>query len=132
MARKRVAGRFVKGTTDEPEEPTSFARKGVRNPKFFKTFARSRFAEALPEIMSVLLDKAKKGSVSHLKVLVELSGLEKDPDPKKSKPRGKSLEVILKEQWAKDKAEAALKPATGMMGLERTLTGEVDPFGLED
>ncbi|ADW67121.1 hypothetical protein AciX9_0030 [Granulicella tundricola MP5ACTX9] len=108
-----MAGRFVKGTTDEPEESTSLGRKGVRNPRFFKTFARKQFAEALPVIVSVLLDKAKSGSVSHLKLLVELSGLEKDPDPKKMKPRGKSLEAILTEQWAKDKAEAALKPATG-------------------
>lgn len=120
MARKRVAvtGRFVKEGEEKPvDETTGKATKeaagrrvGAPRPRHCRTFARARFAEALPEIADTLLEQARKGSVAHLKLLVQLSGLDRgDLVPKAAKRRGKSLEAILMDEWSKE-------PGTGTAG----------------
>ena len=64
--------------------------------------ARRQFAEALPEIAAMLLVGAKDGSISHLKLLVELGGLEKGSlGPTVKKRRSKSLEEVLIAEWRK-------------------------------
>ncbi len=61
--------------------------------------ARNEIVNALPALTAVLLQKACEGSVAHMKLLIQL---ERDLDkPGPDEPRGKNLEQILMEQWAK-------------------------------
>ena len=41
--------------------------------------ARKRIIEAMPELAELMLEKAKEGSVAHLKLALELGGVEKRP-----------------------------------------------------
>ena len=119
MVRKRVAvtGRFVKegsvskGSTDEPSGDEAAGkvkgaggkRVGAPRPRHCRTFTRARFAEALPEIAETLLKQAKKGSVAHLKLLVQLSGLDRgELVPKAQKRKGKSVTATLLEEWRRE------------------------------
>ena len=82
------------------------ARKAPRPGKCQK-FVMARFAEALPEVAAKLLHEAKQGSVAHLKLVLQISGLDKGEVPRvRSKKREKNLEEILMEAWAKDAEEA--------------------------
>ena len=113
--RKRVEGKFVPeeavvaASGDEPAVKTAGVRRiAAPRPKYCRTFARARFAEAMPEIAETLLTQAKGGSVAHMKLLIELSGLNKgDVVPRATKKRGKSLQAILEEEWQKEKDEIA-------------------------
>ena len=114
--RKRVAGKFVPETAvvaavddaDGAGKTAAGRRIAAPRPKYCRTFARARFAEALPEIAETLLKQAKDGSVPHMKLLIELSGLNKgDVVPRATKKRGKSLQAILEEEWQKEKDEIA-------------------------
>ena len=102
MEKKRVAsGRFVRETVEGESEPAKKpAAVGAPRPKYCRTFARNRMAEAMPEIVEALVDKAKAGSVAHAKALAELSGLTKaeTASPKAVKRRGKSFAGMLLEQ----------------------------------
>ncbi len=123
MERKRVAGRFVGEPGRSMPKPRSV---GAPRPAYCRTFARARFAEALPEIAAKLIDEAAQGSVPHLKALLELTGLNKgDVVPRATKRRGRSLEAILMEQWRQDEedetgeGDAGSKPAgDGDCGVE--------------
>jgi hypothetical protein len=109
MARNRIKGRFVQSNTDEPEETHEQApktRKGLRGLKHCQSFSRREFSEALPEIVAAMLERARTGSVSHLAILLQLTGLDKEVIPPKGPKKRKGLEQILMEQWARDKAEA--------------------------
>jgi hypothetical protein len=118
MERKRDRGRFVvEDSYDEPEqeeveqqeieqgEAEPLERMTGHGPQACKRFARKQFAIALPFIVSMLLEKAESGSVSHLRLFMKLAGLEEKIVPLKRTPKRKSLEVILMEQWEKDKEE---------------------------
>ena len=48
--------------------------------------ARKRIADAMPEIAELLLEKAKEGSVPHLKLALELGGVEKRAPKPANKP----------------------------------------------
>lgn len=112
--RKRVAGRFCTERVEAAEKVASpggaesvgkaaGTRVSAPRPKYCRTFARARFAEALPEIADTLLQQAKGGSIPHMKLLIELSGLNKgDVVPRVTKRRGKSLEAMLEEEWQKE------------------------------
>ena len=61
--------------------------------------ARNEIVNALPALTAALLEKAREGSVAHMKLLIQL---ERDLDkPGPDEGRGKNLEQILMEQWAK-------------------------------
>jgi hypothetical protein len=90
MERKRVAGRFVAEEAEGEGGATKRVRVAAPRPKFCKTFARKRLAEALPEIAEKFVEEAKKGSIQHAKVLMKLGGLEGRDMPKPAKRRGKS------------------------------------------
>ncbi len=119
MAGKRVekTGRFASrraategdpkpaGAADEAEKPGEAKKKAPR-PAFCRVYARARVAEAMPGLVKTLLDEAGKGSLAHLKVLVQLSGLDTgEVVPQKGRRRGKSLETVLKERWEQDRLE---------------------------
>ena len=61
--------------------------------------ARNEIVNALPALTAALLDKAREGSVAHMKLLIQLERDLAKPGPEKG--RDKNLEEILMEQWAK-------------------------------
>jgi len=115
MARKRVAetGRFVKAEQEAGDAPAGAvadfavevagARVGAPRPRHCRTFARSRMAENMPAITAMLVAESRKGSLGHLKLLVQLCGMDKGEVTPKVKRRGKSLEAILMEGWEREK-----------------------------
>jgi hypothetical protein len=120
MPRKRVKGRFAK-ENDEPDTTPDPRPVGAPRPANCRKFARARFAQQLPHIMDKLTKEALDGSVPHLKVLLELTGLDKAEPPHTSQRKEKSLEAILLEQWRKDEedetAQAANAHEIGSNGL---------------
>lgn len=121
MGRKRVdeTGRFaaegVAATEREVEtkaaglrEATARARHKAPRPSFCKVYARARLAEALPELTEALLRESHKGSLPHLKAMVQLAGLDKgEVVPRKTRGRGKSLAAVLLEGFAAERAALA-------------------------
>lgn len=60
----------------------------------------------MPELVETLLEEAGKGSLAHLKVLVQLSGLDTgEVVPQTGRRKGKSLETVLKERWEADRLD---------------------------
>ena len=112
MATRGVDGRFAKKgartawTSEALVKKSSPARaaaagRGMTRDQAMAE-ARRQFAEALPEIAAMLLVGAKDGSISHLKLLVELGGLEKGSlGPTVKKRKSKSLEEVLIAEWRK-------------------------------
>jgi hypothetical protein len=104
VERKRVAGRFVREGLDG-DGGASAEKKGVSGkaprPKFCRSFARSRVAAALPEIVDRFVEEAKKGSIAHTKMLANLGGLDKGEIPERKGRRGKSVVGRLLENLAK-------------------------------
>src|SRR5258708_33787591 len=88
MERKRKAGRFVRedGVNDVTVEKKTLV--GAPRPKYCRTYARKRVAEALPEIVDAFAEEAKKGSVAHMKMLANLGGLDKGEMPAGKRRRG--------------------------------------------
>ena len=113
MPTDRVQGRFVaEGEPERQDRACEEVRRAAPRPAHCKRFAKARFAEALPEVMRTLLEQVKNGSVPHLKVVLELTGLDKDEAaPRRSKPKEKTLEQILLEQWRKDDEEERARNA---------------------
>ena len=114
MARKRVDGRFAPEGTQAQGEAGETAAKGMvgaPRPRYCRVFVRKRMAEEMPRLMDVLLEQAKQGSLGHLKMLVQLAGLDKGEVKPKVQRREKSLEAILMEQWDKDQAAWDAKEA---------------------
>ncbi len=74
--------------------------------------ARREVALALPGVVRALAREALTGSVTHLKLFLELSGALKGGLAAPEKVvRERTLEEILVEQWELDKANAALQLA---------------------
>ena len=106
MTRKRVAGRFAREGEGAPADGTGrgaagkrvYASRSVHSLLIGRT--RKRLMEAIPSIVNTLLEKAETGSVPHMKLLLELSGLDKGRlAPRQEERREKTLEEILMEQW---------------------------------
>ena len=74
--------------------------------------ARREVALALPGVVHALAAQALTGSVTHLKLFLELSGSLKSglAAPEKT-VRERTLEEVIVEQWEQDKATAALQQA---------------------
>ena len=102
--RRGRLGRYAQ-TGDAETEAGGQGRKaevpvGAPRPTYCRAFTRARFAEALPEVTATLLREAKQGSVAHLKLLVQISGIDKgEIKPAGRKRKGKGLEQLLKEAW---------------------------------
>ena len=81
-------------------EPKNERRPG---PNGCRRYVRRRFAKALPEIATALIEQAKQGKLPELKVLVELSDLDgKRRSAEAARPRGKTIEDRLMEDWRKE------------------------------
>ncbi len=128
MPRKRVGGRFAReraemeesgGEVQAPEVEAGRAvatRAGAPRPKQCRSFTRKRMAEQMPGLVEMLLKQAHEGSLGHLKILVQLAGLDKGEVTPVVKRREKSLETILLEQWEKDAAREAEEAAATTEG----------------
>ncbi len=80
MATKRiVATRRQRRGAGDSEEPVPSARRGMAG-------ARKRINDAMPEIADVVVKKAKQGSVPHLKMALQISGVDKRPSRSAAKP----------------------------------------------
>jgi hypothetical protein len=93
--RKRVNGRFAKESADE--EATGPAKGkpaavGAPRARHCREYARKRLAEAAPKLVDAFLKKSIGGSVQHLKVLMDLTGITKEPVVAPvTKRRGKTI-----------------------------------------
>jgi hypothetical protein len=107
--RKRDNGRYAReGSVEEKTKPEQAGPAAVGAPraKNCRAFARKRMAEEMPGIVSALIEGTKGGSVPHAKVLLELTGVTKDPPkPKVVKRRGKTLAGRLLEEIAEMKKQ---------------------------
>lgn len=128
MERKRVKGRFVRegldGDGGAKREPGRSSASAPR-PKYCRTFARARIAEALPQIVEKFTEEAAKGSIAHTKVLMKIGGLDVgDVAPPETRRRGKSVIKVLLENL---KDLDVSRPET--VALDRQPTGEPDGSG---
>ena len=65
--------------------------------------ARKSLMLAIPDSADALAQEARKGSVQHIKLLLQLVGLDEGGLAlKEVRPREKTLEEIVMEQWAKE------------------------------
>ena len=65
--------------------------------------ARKELMEAIPRVMDALIAEARRGSVQHIKLVLQLMGLEEGGLASKDmRPKEKTLEEILMEQWEKE------------------------------
>jgi hypothetical protein len=89
--RVEVEGVWEEGPVEElPDAP---------RPRYCRTYARNRVAEALPEIVETFVQQAKKGSVPHARALAGWGGLDKgEVPPRIVRRRGKSLGQQLLEE----------------------------------
>jgi hypothetical protein len=98
VVQRRVDGELVR--VDDAEagvERREVVRLRLR-PRYCRSYAKKKVAAALPLIAEAFLEEAKKGSIQHAKVLMQLSGLDVKENPKNARPRGKSLAgELLKE-----------------------------------
>jgi hypothetical protein len=101
MERKRVKGRFVREGLDgdgEAKRGPERSSASAPQPKYCRTFARARIAEALPQIVEKFTEEAAKGSIAHTKVLMKIGGLDTgDLAPKETRRPGKSVIKVLLE-----------------------------------
>lgn len=95
-------GRFAKETAGEEDtEPVMDepAAVGAPRPRQCRDYARKRLAESAPALVDAFLREARGGSVQHLKALMDLTGITKDPvKPKVKRRRGKSVAAQLLEE----------------------------------
>jgi hypothetical protein len=84
-------------------------KEAVLMPENCKSFAKRRMAEALPLIAEKFVEEAKKGSIQHAKVLMQLSGLDVKENPKYARTKGKSLAGRLLKALRKRQGERGLK-----------------------
>ncbi len=97
--------------TDGAKETAAWAIRAPR-PDACKKYVRTRVARALPELMRLLIAKAAEGSIAHMKLVIQIGGLDKiDAVPGPKPKRGKSLEQILNEAWEKDQKDAEARAA---------------------
>jgi hypothetical protein len=65
--------------------------------------SRRTLHASLPKLMQKLVEEAEKGSVTHLKLLLQLMGLEDGGlQVQELRPKEKTLEEILRERWQDD------------------------------
>ena len=98
-ARSELPEQQVQGTEEQEAKP----KRRRPGPNGCRKYLRGRVADALPEIADTLIAKAIAGALAELKVLVQLSGLdEKKPAKEASRPRGRTIEEKLMEDWRKE------------------------------
>jgi hypothetical protein len=79
--------------------------------KHFKKTAQDQLEQSYKEIVTTLAKEAKKGSVRHTKMLLDLGGVKQEVEAVKSKKkRGPSLGKLLLKEVEEMKREASKTP----------------------
>jgi hypothetical protein len=94
----------VKGTSKK--KAAKAAPKRVRNYKFH---AKKELSAAFPAIVDELVNRAKKGSLTHTKLLFDMGGVKDKPVHRESQQAPFSLAQVLLDEVAKQH-EQALEP----------------------
>ncbi len=108
MERKRSRIRLLRDDETSPAVAedhieTEAEQTRPRRPRECIDQARRSLVEAMPDAAKALGAKAGDGSFSHMKLMVQLLGLEKGGlKPRQKVKREKTLEQILQEQWEKE------------------------------
>ena len=109
MERERVAGKFVRtGLDGDGGERPRGKKDANKAPKANNcgSFTRERVAEALPQILKIFVEEAKKGSIAHMKLLATLSGLDKgDKETPVRKRQRKSSALLMIEKMMREPAQ---------------------------
>lgn len=100
MTRKQGAGRSVSEGGGAPPSMTDEVRQERLPHAELMGRTQEQLLETLPLILDTLLEQARAGSLPHMKLLLELCGLDKGKlAPQEPAKREKTLEEILTEQW---------------------------------
>lgn len=100
-SKKTIAAKIETGPSSVK---ASLSAKRVRD---YKRHAKKELSEAFPEIVGVLIERAKKGSLTHAKFLFEIGGVKDERLGRVSRKRHVSLAEILLNEVAKRGEEAA-------------------------
>jgi hypothetical protein len=67
-------------------------------PASCRTYARKRLAKAMPELMDALVEHSAKGSLGHMKLVVQITGLD-EPEPGAKQQPERDVAAELLEEW---------------------------------
>jgi hypothetical protein len=100
MNRQRVNGRFVPTDPVEATDQTAPPKRIRTRRSRLLGRARRTLQEAVPKVADKLVEEANKGSVPHIKLLLQLLGLEDGGlDIKQAGAESRTLEQVLMDQW---------------------------------
>lgn len=106
MLREQGTGRFCREViTGEGMHEMKVKRSGRGSEvKYCRTLARTRVVEALPEIVDRFVEKAKEGSIPHVKALTAIGGIDEalsqeDPGSRTTERPRRSLAAYLMKEW---------------------------------
>ena len=108
---KQGVGRRAKAAAGKGEDPFRSpppSRLERRRKLQLLESARNQLWNALPDFAAALVERAREGSVAHLKLLIELGVLEKGMlKAKRTARKEKSVGELLMEQFRLDRQERA-------------------------
>jgi hypothetical protein len=117
-SRKQVGGQVQSGSKTRPKKAVAAKKdaapglkpacaKRVRN---YRKLAKKELSEAFPDIVDVLVERAKEGSLTHTKFLFEIGGGKDQPAKRGVRQRHPSLAEMLLDEVAKRREEAQEQP----------------------
>lgn len=118
-SKKTKGSSKVKGTS-EKKAPKP-APKRVRNYKFH---AKKELSAAFPDIVTELVSRAKKGSLTHTRLLFDIGGVKDKPVHRENQPAPFSLAQVLLDEVAKQHEQAAEPVKTGANASEQRTVEE--------
>jgi hypothetical protein len=98
-------------------------RKKAPSPRRCRDFIRREAADAMPEIVTAFVDRAKGGSVPHFASLAKVGGFDQRPSSEAPKRRGKSLGRQLLDEVEKYEAKQAAQLAAAREATSQIETG---------
>ncbi len=108
--RRGAGGRFERdgeggAEGERPCKPAGPVER-IPQPQRCRMYVRKRVARALPGMVKVLIERAMRGSVPHMALLIKTAGFDHRSEPTgPAKKREKGLEQILREQWERDRVQ---------------------------
>ena len=115
MERRREGGRFVREQAGEAA-PKRKALVRAPRPAQCRVFVLKRIAEAMPNLIDTLIEKAEQGSYQHMSILARMAGLHMgERAAGKTKPRRNGVAAMLIKQLEKASAGDSVKgPKVGL------------------
>jgi hypothetical protein len=124
--RKQVDGLVQPESKTRPKKAVAAKKKAapglkpasatkVRN---YKKLAKKELSQAFPDIVDVLIERAKEGSLTHTKFLFEIGGGKDQPSKRGARQRHPSLAEMLLDEVTKrrEEAQAQLPEVEGESG----------------